>query len=276
MCFIIPYCPNSGKHHDIYPTGTTPSHIRIHIPYARNDQQLRLGLYLGLSQQRVDVYYNGDIHNIVLDPTTYRLPNNAETLPDGGLKYNQPSTPDEYKPSLTADSAVSGENFQAIEEGIVYVLAKGPGIIDIVTRPTLILSFNLPAMTADDFYSGNLIANLAVFLGIPSYKIKIVSVVSEGSKRRRRSARNGRVKRNTGVSVQLEISDDPTDDPTTEIGFTQMVTISNQLKTSIQTQEINSVLETEIGDVTMYDPVPPATGEYTEERQAYLEVNPVS
>ena len=50
----------------------------------------------------------------------------------------------------------------------------------------IIIGFELPAMTVDDFYGANLIFNLATFLGIPASKIKVAKAVSEIKSRRKR------------------------------------------------------------------------------------------
>ena len=58
----------------------------------------------------------------------------------------------------------------------------------------------MPALSVDDFYGDNIIQNLASFLNIPLTKIRVVNVVSEGSRRRKRS---------TGIVVEVEIGDEP-------------------------------------------------------------------
>ena len=52
-------------------------------------------------------------------------------------------------------------------------------------------------MTIDDFFGENIINNLATFLGVPSSKIRIVDIVSESSRRRRRQS--------DGITLNIEI-----------------------------------------------------------------------
>ena len=67
----------------------------------------------------------------------------------------------------------------------------------------IIVSFGLPAMTVEDFYGANIVENLAAFLNIPLTKVRVVNVISKSSRRRRRRRSDG------GVSVEVEIGDEP-------------------------------------------------------------------
>ena len=68
----------------------------------------------------------------------------------------------------------------------MHVLVRGTTVVEIKTAPLIIISFDLPAMTTEDFYGANLIFNLATFLGIPASKIKVAKAVSENRSRRKR------------------------------------------------------------------------------------------
>lgn len=233
---------------------------------------MRVGIYMGRSQQRLDVYYNSDIHNIVHNRNTYKKPTNAVRLPGGGLKYEQPSSEGEYEPSLDDTSAESGENYLSLHSGVLYILVKGPGIVDIQSKPVLILGFNMPTMTEEEFFGDNIIANIAAFLGIPPHKIKVVEVVSEASRKKRLAGENHRLKRSTGITLRVEIGDVPTDDTDTLLGYEQLVVLSNLLKASIQNRQFGNIVGTDTQGEYLYEPVPPDSEEYTQEREAYLQV----
>lgn len=58
------------------------------------------------------------------------------------------------------------------------------------------------AVSIDDFFTKNLVNNLADLLGIDKSLIRVVDIVSENGRRRRRSS-------NDVVTVQIEIADPP-------------------------------------------------------------------
>lgn len=66
--------------------------------------------------------------------------------------------------------------------------------------PKLFISFNLPTMTEDEFFSDNLIRNLAAFFKVPSNMIRVTKIIREESRRRKRS---------TGLTVEVEIKKPP-------------------------------------------------------------------
>lgn len=84
---------------------------------------------------------------------------------------------------------------------MLYLLVKGTIPVEIHTTAVIFVSFQLPAVTEDDFYSShNLVRNLALFLKIPSDKIRVSKIIQGKSPRRKRS---------TGLTVELEIGDPP-------------------------------------------------------------------
>ena len=64
-----------------------------------------------------------------------------------------------------------------------YVVLSGSLPVDIKTSPLIVLSFFLPAITELQFYSADVVGNLAIFLGIPAGKIKIANVMRATVKR---------------------------------------------------------------------------------------------
>ena len=106
---------------------------------------------------------------------------------------------EQFLPNL--NSTVLGENYFDRTYQMLYLLVKGTIPVEIHTTAVIFVSFQLPAVTEDDFYSShNLVRNLALFLKIPSDKIRISKIIQGKSLRRKRS---------TGLTVELEIGDAP-------------------------------------------------------------------
>lgn len=106
---------------------------------------------------------------------------------------------EQFLPNL--NSTVLGENYFDRTYQMLYLLVKGTIPVEIHTTSVIYVSFQLPAVTEDDFYSAhNLVRNLALFLKISSDKIRVSKVIRGESLRRKRS---------TGLTVELEIGDSP-------------------------------------------------------------------
>lgn len=106
---------------------------------------------------------------------------------------------EQFLPNL--NSTVLGENYFDRTYQMLYLLVKGTMPVEIHTTAVIFVSFQIPAVTEEDFYSShNLVRNLALFLKIPSGKIRISKVIGGDSVRKKRS---------TGLTVQLEIGDPP-------------------------------------------------------------------
>lgn len=107
---------------------------------------------------------------------------------------------EKFLPNL--NSTALGENYFDRTYQMLYLLVKGTVPVEIHTTAVIFVSFQLPAVTEDDFYSShNLVRNLALFLKIPSDKIRISKVMRVESLRRKRST--------TELTVELEIGDPP-------------------------------------------------------------------
>lgn len=83
---------------------------------------------------------------------------------------------------------------------MLKVLVRGSQPVEIRTSPLLVIAFQLPAMTEDQFFGDNLVQNLAIFLKIPPDMIRITHIIREGARRRKRS---------TGLKVEVEIRKPP-------------------------------------------------------------------
>ena len=66
----------------------------------------------------------------------------------------------------------SGANFYDRDDDTLWLVVKGSYPVDIRTAPLLIISFEFPSMTVEEFYGSNIVNNLAIFLNIPPEKIK--------------------------------------------------------------------------------------------------------
>ena len=64
------------------------------------------------------------------------------------------------------------------------------------------VQIGMKAVSIDDFFKKNLVSNLAELLGIDKSLIRVVDIISESSRRRRRSSDNVAI-------VQIEIADPP-------------------------------------------------------------------
>lgn len=100
-------------------------------------------------------------------------------------------------------NSTHGSNFFDPDYKMLHILLRGSEPVQIRTSPVLFISFNIPAMTVDEFFGDKLVSNLALFLKVPSTMIRITKIVREDSGSRRR-------KRFTGLSVQVEIKQPPT------------------------------------------------------------------
>lgn len=99
-------------------------------------------------------------------------------------------------------NASMGTNFFDRDYKMLKVLLRGSGPLEIRTAPVLILAFNMPALTDDQFFGDSLVQNLAQFLRIPTNMIRVSQVVNESGGARRR-------KRSAGLTVEVEIRKPP-------------------------------------------------------------------
>ena len=124
-----------------------------------------------------------------------KMPSNMQEPPTP-----EPITMLDQKPTLSDEP---GSYFHDREEQMLYlVLADNHEMYEITVSDMVAMSFGIPPVPMDDFFGDQLVDNIANFFGIPADKIKIVDVVSEQSRRRRRSS--------TKNSIDFEIELDDT------------------------------------------------------------------
>lgn len=159
-----------------------------------SDDTEAVGLQIWYSQPyRLDVYYN-DAHVM---PVNGRWKFGAYILDPPPV-----GQPFAYRPNVTTDAA--GTNWFDRDSGILYFIVKGPSDITVKTVEQVIINFQYPAQSVDDFYGEKIVEYLAAFFDLPPEKVRVVDIVSaqQSSGRRR--------KRSTGNDeIIIEISDSP-------------------------------------------------------------------
>lgn len=105
----------------------------------------------------------------------------------------------QYVPQL---SAILGTNYFDQDYKMLKVLVRGSQPVEVRTAPVLVIAFELPAMTEDEFFGDNLVQNLATFLKVPPDMIRITQIIREDGSARRR-------KRSVGLKVEVEIKKPP-------------------------------------------------------------------
>ncbi|KAF3822699.1 hypothetical protein GH733_008073, partial [Mirounga leonina] len=178
-----------NKSYEIYFTGTSPQNLRLMLLNVDHKKAVVVGIFFP-TLQRLDVYVN----NALVCP--------KNTVWNPQQKYCEPKRhlyTEQFLPNL--NSTVLGENYFDRTYQMLYLLVKGTIPVEIHTTAVIFVSFQLPAVTEDDFYSShNLVRNLALFLKIPSDKIRVSKIIPGESLRRKRSM---------GLTVELEIGDPP-------------------------------------------------------------------
>ncbi|XP_075128051.1 fibrocystin-L-like [Leptodactylus fuscus] len=231
----------TNKSCEVYFTSTSPQNLRLKMLNTDNTKSVLVGIYFS-NPQRLDVYVN----SAYINPTNIQRQGSDYTL-------NAPTYQGQYMPQLS--STVLGENFFDKDYNLLYVLVRGSTPVEIHTSPLIVVSFNLPAMTVDQFYGDNLIRNLALFLNVPASKIRITKIIAEGSSRRKRAA--------GGISVSVEISDPPTQqwnsttNSTGDLSYTDFRSISKDLASATINGSLSSHLNVTVSSLSISDPVPP-------------------
>ncbi|XP_069815730.1 fibrocystin-L-like [Dendropsophus ebraccatus] len=232
----------TNKTYQVFFTSTSPQKLRLKLLNTNNTNSVIVGIYYS-NPQRLDVYVN----NVFVSPNNIQWQGSTYSM-------KEPTYQGQYMPQLS--SLVLGENYFDKDYNMLYVLVRGSTPIEIRTSPLIVISFNMPAMTEDQFYGENLVKNLAAFLKVPANKIRITKIIREGSRRRKRAA--------GGLSVQVEISDPPvqetsnsTSSNTTDtLTFTDFQTISQNLASAAISGSLSSQLNVTVSSLSVSEPVP--------------------
>ena len=178
-------------------TSTNPQNFAIHLLNSNDSQGIVVRIIYN-TPQRLDVYIDQNGEDV------YVPPKNAELLPDGNLKYKErdASLPDDQFFPVFSDK--HGANFYDRSLKQLHINIKGRHAYKIITTPVIMLSLTISVTTEDFFAEEFLVRNLALLLNIPSNRIRVVNVVRESRRRRRRQA-DDRME-----TIEFEIGNPPT------------------------------------------------------------------
>ncbi|XP_069076732.1 fibrocystin-L-like isoform X2 [Pleurodeles waltl] len=233
----------NGKHFDIFFTSTSPQKLRLMLLNVDYTKVVRVAIYYS-NPQRLDVYVNNSLIG----------PNNAQWNTDKtDFTLKEPTYAGQYIPAL--NSTTSGETYFDSTYQMLYILLRGSTPVEIRTSPLLVISFNLPAMTEDQFYEGkNLVKNLAIFLKVPASKIRITKIIAISSKRRKRA---------TGLSVTVQIAEPPvlttsnSTNTTGQLQYSDLQAISKSIATAAVTGSLSNSLNVTVASLAIKEASPP-------------------
>ncbi|KAM5281038.1 fibrocystin-L [Ctenodactylus gundi] len=229
-----------NESYEVYFTGTSPQNLRLMLLNVDHSKAVLVGIFYS-TLQRLDVYVN---NSLVCPKNTVW---NSQ-LKHCKLKRHQYA--EQFLPKL--DSTTLGENYFDRTYQMLYLLIKGTTPVEIRTAMVIFVSFQLPVVTEDDFYSShNLVRNLALFLNIPSDKIRISKIIHQGSLRKKRSA---------GRAMELEFGDPPSlflsNDTAGQMQLSELQEISDSLGKAVILGKINSILGFNISSMSVTSPIP--------------------
>ena len=171
----------SGFDYTIGLTSTNPQEFALHLLHSDDSQGIVAGI-IYTNPQGLDVYIVNDKTGV----ETFIRPLNTEVDSNGDIKFldRDPSLPrNQFIPTIASDA---GSNFYDRDTKQLYITIKGNYTYRIKTRPVIMLSLTLQVSLEEFFDEENLVRNLALLLGIPNNKIRIVNVVRETQNRRKR------------------------------------------------------------------------------------------
>ncbi|XP_066276424.1 fibrocystin-L-like [Branchiostoma lanceolatum] len=225
------------KEYLIHFSGLSPQNLRLQLLNTDADKSMVVGIYYS-RPERLDVYVNGGfVEPKNFDPTT------------GGIVAGN------LKPTLS-DSP--GANFMDIEWQTLYFTLTGSTPVTIRQSDVIVLTFGMPPVTVDDFFSSDqLVNNLCLFLNIPADKVRVMDVVREDSSRRRRAADN--------MIVEIQIGDPPPQyingTADNSLSYDDLLILTSMTVNAVQTGELDSVFGTNVTSVSIVDPVPPVASQ---------------
>lgn len=223
----------AGFDYTIALTSTNPQQFALHLVNADSNQGIRVGI-IYTNPQGLDVFAVND----ETGEEVFIRPTNTEIDSNGNLQYldRDPTLPrDQYIPTLMSET---GANFYDRDTMQLYIVIRGNQTVKsfkIRTRPVIMLSLTL-SVTVDEFFDeDNLVQNIALLLGIPNSKIRIVTVVRETQKRRKRQAMEMQ-------TINFEISNQPGEEtaPATggEGGMGNMTDSDNETTTTAAPENV--------------------------------------
>lgn len=233
----------AGHAFDVYFTSVSPQKLRLMMLNSDPSESVLLSVFYS-NPQRLDVY----VENRLVAPI------NAVWNDDrSDYILREPAYRGEFDPQMNASI---GTNFFDQDYKMLKVLLRGSTPVEIRTSPVLVLAFNMPALTEDQFFGDNLVQNLAVFLKVPPGMIRITKVVREdgGARRRKRSA---------GLTVEVEIKKPPVqqtnDNGTDGEDFELLKSIADDLGQAAVSGNLSRSIGFNVSSMGIIPPPPPSS-----------------
>ena len=214
----------AGFDYTIGLTSTTPQEMGLHLLNAESNQGIVVGI-IYTNPQGLDIF----VVDVETGMETFVPPTNAEIDGDGNIQYSDrdPNLPrDQFIPTMSNEA---GANFYDRDTKQLYITMKGSYMYRIVTRPVIMLSLTLQVTVEEFFDEDNLVRNLALLLGIPNNKIRIVNVVRETQSRRKRQGTQTQ-------TIDFEIGNQPGEEAQT--GATNVTEMMNETTTTAAPTEV--------------------------------------
>lgn len=231
-----------NKTYEVYFTGTSPQNLRLMLLNVEFNKVVLVGIFFS-TLQRLDVYVN---NSLVCPKNTVWNDQKKHCELERHLNTEQ------FLPNL--GSTVPGENYFDRTYQMLYLLLKGTTPVEVHTATVIYVSFQLPAMTADEFFSSNnLVRNLALFLKIPSDKIRVSRIIGASLRR----------KRSTGRIMEFEIGAAPTrflsNSTTGQMQLSELQEITGCLGQAVILGKISTILGFNISSMSITSPIPQPT-----------------
>nr|XP_048313021.1 fibrocystin-L isoform X3 [Myodes glareolus] len=228
-----------NKMYEVYFTGTSPQNLRLMLLNVEHNKAVLVGIFFS-TLQRLDVYVN----NSLVCPK-----NTAWNAQKKLCELHRPLNTEQFLPNL--GSADPGENYFDRVYQMLYLVVKGTTPVEVHTATVIFVSFQLPAVTEDDFFSShNLVRNLALFLKISSDKIRVSRIMGASLRR----------KRSVGRAVELEIGAAPawflSNSTTGQMPLSELQDISGSLGQAVILGKISTVLGFNISSMSITSPIP--------------------
>ena len=179
----------AGQHYSIGLTSTNPQRMAVRLLNAAESQSIAAGI-IYTTPQRLDVYYKG----------VYVRPTNADPSSED-LKYVLTDDIEEFIPTVDDEA---GTNFYDRDLKQLFIVVRGSQPVEIRTTPVIQVALDLFVSTDDFFNEDMIVSNIAFLLNIPPDKIRIVDIVSESAKKRKRQTEGGQQ-----LQVNFEIGEEP-------------------------------------------------------------------
>ena len=233
----------TGVDYKVGLTSTNPQKFRILLLNSSPSDVITLGIIYTTSQKLEVV-----VDNQIIQPK-------HTELVDGELIYKNPedypNQPDLFRVTLHDPH---GTNFYDRSTKTLSITLTGASPIEIHTSPLIQISMFLAPITVDEFFGENLRTNLAALLNIDKRRIRVVNVIAEDSRRRKRATDNG------GIQVNFEIGTLPSttvEEEETNNTFEELNTITTEFVNAMQTGELNKDLNVSVVSADVEAPIPP-------------------